>query len=306
MRFWFLLFLSLSALIGSLTAQPFVIRNVRVFDGARVLPATAVVIENGKIARIASQVAVTPLARVVEGAGHTLLPGFIDSHTHAISRDALRQALVFGVTTELDMFTSHQLAADIRKEQGSGRSLDLADLRSASTLVTAPTGHGTEYGLPIPTISEPAQAQAFVDARIAEGSDYIKIIYGTVKRFPTISKAVLEAVVAAAHARGKLAVAHIESLETASEAVAAGADGLVHLFVDRQPDPEFAALVGKRKVFVVPTLTVLGGVAAGPPLLSDSLLAWISTENNSPKREAGFAARATWSNAMIAHSTRAH
>jgi hypothetical protein len=35
-------------------------------------------------------------------------------------------------------------------------------------------------------------------------------------------------------------------------------------------------------------------------------LAWISTENYSPKCEAGFRARATWSNAMIAHSTRAH
>ena len=32
-----------------------------------------------------------------------------------------------------------------------------------------------EYGLDIPTIRSPAEAQAFVDARIAEGSDWIKI-----------------------------------------------------------------------------------------------------------------------------------
>lgn len=32
----------------------------------------------------------------------------------------------------------------------------------------------TEYGVSIPTLSSPEQAQAFVDARIAEGSDYIK------------------------------------------------------------------------------------------------------------------------------------
>ena len=29
----------------------------------------------------------------------------------------------------------------------------------------------------IPTIASAADAQAFVDARIAEGSDYIKIVY---------------------------------------------------------------------------------------------------------------------------------
>ncbi len=29
----------------------------------------------------------------------------------------------------------------------------------------------------IPTITSPAEAQEFVDARIAEGSDYIKVIY---------------------------------------------------------------------------------------------------------------------------------
>jgi len=53
----------------------------------------------------------------------------------------------------------------------------MADLRSAGTLVTAPGGHGTVYGLSIPTLSSPEQAQAFVDALIAEGSDYIKIVY---------------------------------------------------------------------------------------------------------------------------------
>ena len=40
--------------------------------------------------------------------------------------------------------------------------------------------------------------------------------------------------------------------------------------------------------------------------LSIQALAWISTENDSPKREAGFPDRGTWSNAMIAHSTMAH
>lgn len=46
---------------------------------------------------------------IVEGSGKTLLSGLIDSHTH-ICGDALAQGLVFGVTTELDMFTDPTLA----------------------------------------------------------------------------------------------------------------------------------------------------------------------------------------------------
>src|SRR5208337_3941580 len=48
--------------------------------------------------------------------------------------------------------------------------------------------------------------------------------------------------------------------EFAREAIAAGADGLVHLFVDKPVDDAFVRLAAERKVFVVPTLTVLDSV----------------------------------------------
>src|SRR5579863_2083672 len=177
------------------------------------------------------------------------------------------------------MFTDYHFAEQIKKDEAAGKDLDLADLRSAGTLVTAPHGHGTEYGIPIPTITSPSEAQAFVDARIAEGSDYIKIIYDDGKAYgitiPTISKETMAAVVAAAHKRGKLAVAHIGSLQGAKDAVAAGVDGLAHLFVDLPPDQEFLSLVAQHHAFVVPTLSVLAaisGVPSGKPLAHDSHL----------------------------------
>jgi hypothetical protein len=102
---------------------------------------------------------------------------------------------------------------DIRKQLAGEKAADIADLRSAGTLVTAPGGHGTEYGLSIPTLCSLEQAQAFVDARIAEGSEYIKSIYDNGKAlglsFPTLNLDTLKAVIAAAHARKKLAVVHI-------------------------------------------------------------------------------------------------
>ena len=52
-----------------------------------------------------------------------------------------------------------------------------ADLRSAGTLVTASGGHGTQTLVgAIPTLDNAASADRFVEERVAEGSDYIKLV----------------------------------------------------------------------------------------------------------------------------------
>jgi imidazolonepropionase-like amidohydrolase len=271
--------LCLSFISARQSGRGVVIKNVRIFDGATVIPTGAVIIEGGKIKSVGKTVAAPDGAEIIDGTGHTLLPGLIDSHTHVYGA-ALKQAVMFGVTTELDMFSDHRAAAQMRKEQSEGKAADRADLFSAGTLVTAPGGHGTEYALKIPTITDPSEAQAFVDARIDEGSDYIKIVYDDGKlyglNFPTVSKETMSAVVASAHRRGKLAVVHISTLERARDAIEAGMDGLVHIFSDRAPDPEFPRMVAARRAFVTPTLTLIEsvtGVAGGGALATDSALA---------------------------------
>lgn len=261
------------------SSKPVAFRNVRIFDGSATIPRGNVVIRDGLIVGAGPAVGLPEGAEVIEGEGLTLLPGLIDSHTHAYG-DALRTAIIFGVTTELDMFTEYHMAAAIRKQQAEGKTHNMADLFSAGILVTAPHGHGTEYGMPIPTINGPEEAQAFVDARIAEGSDYIKIIYDDGKTYglsiPTISKATMAAVVAAAHKRGKLAVAHIGSLQGARDAIESGVDGLAHLFVDRDPDPDFGKFVAAHHAFVIGTMTVLQAICripSGEALASDPALA---------------------------------
>ncbi len=246
------------------TAAPIAFKNVRVFDGIQSLPPTTVVIQNGQI----SSVGTGPIpadAEIIDGAGKTLLPGLIDAHAHAHSVNSLRAALVFGVTTELDMFCDLDSLSQMRRELKGAHASELADLRSAGILVTAPRGHGTEYGGKIPTLRPSDDAQAFVDARIAEGSDYIKIVYDNGSAYhitiPTLSKETLHAVIEAAHNRKKLAVVHIGTLQDARDAIEAGADGLAHLFQDRKPDPQFAKLVADHHAFVVPTLAVLRSVA---------------------------------------------
>lgn len=274
-----LLFLGCRSSAVQAEAGTFAVTNVRIFDGTAMTPKGTVVVTNGRIAAVGPDAQAPAGAEVIDGSGATLLPGFIDSHTHAFG-DALQRALVFGVTTELDMFTAHQFAQAIRTEQAKDGAPGRADLRSAGTLATAPGGHGTQFGMPIPTLTKPEEAQAWVDARIAEGSDYIKIVSEDGKAYslelPGLDQSVIAAVIEAARKRDKLAVVHASTQDRARAAVESGASGLVHIFADRAPEPGFAALVAGKKAFVVPTLTVVEsttGVASGKTLSEDARIA---------------------------------
>jgi imidazolonepropionase-like amidohydrolase len=256
-----------------------VFRNARVFDGTSVLPAgTEVLVEGGTIAAVGKRLRVPDGTEIVDGTGKTLLPGLIDAHTHSFGT-ALTDALMFGVTTNLDQFTDVRMAASMRAEQAAGKAAHRADLFSAGTLVTAPKGHGTEYGFEIPTITAPGEAQAFVDARIAEGSDWIKIVYDDGHTYggkiPTVSRETMRAVIEASHRRQKLAVVHVQALAAARDAIGAGADGLVHIFADEEPGPDFAKRVAEHKAFVIATLVVeksMTGVGGGATLVDDARL----------------------------------
>ena len=247
-------------------ADKILIQDVRVFDGQRMHDRRSVLIDNDKIANADFHGAVPTGATVVSGAGRTLLPGLIDAHVHAWRHFEL--PLLFGVTTQIDMFTGVSVMQDITRKMKEGSNQGQADMFSAGTLVTAPGGHGSEYGMAIPTLAKGADAQAFVDERIAEGSYFIKIVmeHGFQDhKMNSLDLDTVQAVIAAAHKRGKLAVVHISTMADASAALEAGADGLVHLFNDtsiRDADLQrFVALAKRKHAFIVPTFSVLESVA---------------------------------------------
>jgi imidazolonepropionase-like amidohydrolase len=180
------------------------------------------------------------------------------------------------------MLMDLQLATAEKAEQNANQASDRADLFSSGYVATAPGGHGTEYGLKFPTLTGAEGAQAWVDDRIAEGSDFIKIIYeyggdtGHGGRL-SIDRATLDALVVAAHARGKLAVVHIHSEQQAFDAIESGADGLAHLFAfgGDTVGPKFVPLVAEHHAFVIPTFSVLESVCnqnPGQHLLDDPRL----------------------------------
>lgn len=250
-----------SSSVPVIEGNSFAIENVRVFDGRDVVESATVVVTGGRIVSVGDLPAPAGV-QTIDGAGKTLLPGLIDAHVHAFDQSTLRDALRFGVTTELDMFTAINFAAGRRAVRDNLDRTDMADLYSAGTLVTSEGGHGTQFGLPIATIADPSAAGEFVRDRLGEGSDYIKIVYEPDNPVVTsISKETLIAVIAAAKDQGALSVVHISSLAAARDAVEAGAGGLAHIFADAPIDENLIAAMQANGVFVIPTLSIIASAA---------------------------------------------
>jgi imidazolonepropionase-like amidohydrolase len=272
-----------SAAVESRRGGPaYVMRNVRVFDGETIAERQTVVISQGKIAAVGGSTVASPAgAQEIAGEGRTLLPGLMDAHVHLPfygSSDALQQNLMFGVTTDVVMWAAPQLVTQVRAV--SDRP-DVTAVLTAGTGATAPGGHPTQMdaqGRLIPTLNAPSEAEAFVAARIAEGSDFIKIIYDDTRdsprgKLPTLNDEIVAALVEAAHTRGRIAVAHIGNEGYARGAIAAGIDGLAHLFLGPTVSADFGQFAASRGVFVIPTLSVLYsscGRPDGPSFLKEA------------------------------------
>ncbi|WP_267424287.1 MULTISPECIES: amidohydrolase family protein [unclassified Curtobacterium] len=251
------------------------ISNVRVFDGGRTLENQTVTIEGTTIASVRSTSADdqthSETHMVIDGTGRTLMPGLIDAHTHS-SLDALRLALRFGVTTELEM--GGVLTAPNREDIVTDD--DLADVRSSGFGLTPPGGHPFEIipegsfpgeGEPgfgdvvMPLATTPEQAVAFIPQLIASGSDYVKFLIedgstANAPGLPMLDQATLNAGVAEAQRLGMTTLAHTLTVGATRMALEAGIDGLAHLFVDEAPTPEVIDLIAAAGVFVVPCIVL--------------------------------------------------
>ncbi|MEU7990006.1 amidohydrolase family protein [Streptosporangium canum] len=247
------------------------IRDARLFDGERTVAPADVVLEDDRIDSVGADAGHRADVEV-DGAGRTLLPGLIDAHTHVFD-GSLAEALRYGVTTEFDMFCLPQMLP--RQRRLAAENDDVADLRSAGTLATAPGGHPTQLlaalsgtvldgidATAIDFVSDPAQAPAFVAARLAEGADYLKIVIddGAVHGadLPMMTPEIAAALAAAAHEAGLRVIAHAITAAEATIALDADVDGLAHVWTDLAPDDPASQRLAERiraqGVFVVTTL----------------------------------------------------
>jgi imidazolonepropionase-like amidohydrolase len=188
-------------------------------------------------------------AALRDGGGRTVVPAFIDSHVHLAylpTADALARG---GVAAAVD------LAAPL---DAIGDDAGPLEVRWAGPMLTVTGGYPTTswgaagYGI---AVDDPAGAAEAVGRVVAAGATVVKVpLTGT----PSLSTETLEAVVAAAHARGLPVVAHAMTDAEVLRAAAAGVDGLAHTPTAPLGDAAVAAWSGR---FVISTLAAFGGGA---------------------------------------------
>ncbi|MFC9363769.1 amidohydrolase family protein, partial [Rhodococcus sp. NPDC057014] len=172
--------------------------------------------------------------------------------------DTLRQLAGFGATTGLDMATwPAEKLAGLRDIAGRG---GLADFRSPGLPAIGPAGPHSRFVPAEAVITGPDQAGRFVDARIAEGADYIKIVTEAPgdggPDLPTVT-----ALVDAAHRVGRKVIAHAATAAAFTMALDAGADMLTHIPLGRPLDPDTVRRMVAEDRIAIPTLALMEGIA---------------------------------------------
>jgi imidazolonepropionase-like amidohydrolase len=241
----FLLFIT----IGNAQAS-FVIKDVRVFDGDSVIASTSVKVENGIITKIANVIEFTDDFEIIDGKGQTLLPALANAHVHAWAPQSLEEAAKAGVLNVMDMHGVEPYQMMMRQLKDS---TNYARYYVAGYAATTPEGHGTQFGFPVPTLSKPEEAAKFISDRVKADVDYIKIIVEPWKAtldIDTVSELIKEA-----HKAEKIAVVHVSKLEDALNVISKDADGLVHIWWDKELEIDKIKELSKSKsFFVIPTL----------------------------------------------------
>lgn len=228
-----------------------VFSRVRLFDGSAFAGGLRDLgVERGRVAAIAADGSVEG-RETIEGG--TLFPGFVDAHVH-LSLSNARAVARGGVTAVLDLGAPLGSAFD---------SHPPLRVRASGPLLTAPGGYPTRswgangFGL---EIGDAAAAREAVASLADRGAAMVKVAIEPAEP-PALSAEMVEAVVAAAHARGLRVAAHALGVAPVRAAEHAGVDVLAHTPIERLPDRVVHALA-ERGTTVVSTVRAFGSSRA--------------------------------------------
>ena len=236
--------------VYAIAQNSFIIENVKVFDGEEIIESISVKVENGIITEISKIIKASNTDEVIDGKGKTLMPALSNAHVHAWAPESLSQAAKAGVLNVMDMHGMETYQSAMRQLKDS---TNYARFYVAGYAATAPEGHGTQFGFPVPTLTKPEDAKQFIEDRVKANVDHIKIILEPWKT--TLSIETVSALIKEAHKAEKIAVVHISRLEDAVNVISNDADGLVHVWWDKELESsQLKELSESKSFFVIPTL----------------------------------------------------
>jgi imidazolonepropionase-like amidohydrolase len=214
--------------------------HVRVVDGTGAGPADdqTVVLSQGRITAVGPtrSTAVPSGAKVMDLAGHTVIPGMVGLHNHTFYTTNLRSVqlnatspllyLGSGVTT-IRTTGSYSPYAELNLR----RLINARQVAGPRMHVAGPYLTGGEGGGSMHKVNTPEAVRRVVDYWASEGVTWLKF-------YTDVSRDVLGAAITQAHKRGVKVTGHLCSVSF-REAVALGIDNLEHgLFVNTDFDPE--------------------------------------------------------------------
>jgi imidazolonepropionase-like amidohydrolase len=267
----------------------------------RVETAKTLVVQNGKVVRVADGYVAEPGGRVVDLRDAFVLPGFIDSHVHITSEQNpnarlqevtetssdqamlgvryAKRTLLAGFTTVADLGADNEAIFALKRAIAAGDVAGPRILASGSS-ISVHGGHGDVNGYredvmhvlrPGSVCSGPADCSRAVREQVWKGADLIKITAtggvlsntaaGLGQQF---SQAELEAIVESAHRMGRRVTAHAHGGDGIVSFMKAGGDSIEH---GTYLDAEGIALMKKNGAYLVPTLMAgdyVARIAASP------------------------------------------
>ena len=231
-----------------------IIEHVNVFDGEVVKENVYFVFTSDGIESISNTKKNYSNSTIIDGRNKTILPPLINAHVHVRQAENLKEGLAVGIFGMLDMFTTDDRANQFREFNDS---LYYAKFYSSNVGATVPGGHGTQFGVKIPTISDSLSPRQFIRDRLAQNADYIKITHeASMGRLDSLQ---LKEVIDEVHQQNMIAVAHISNIDNALEVVNQHVDGLAHIWYRHSSISTDSILnvLHEQQVFVIPTLSVI-------------------------------------------------
>lgn len=191
-----------------------------------------------------------------------VLPPFIDHHVH-VEMTRPEQAVAGGITGVVDLGANPAVATAWAAREGlprvrfagafltavGGYPSDRPWLRPGSVRELATIGDDADDRSVREHIALPDHVELAVDEQHAFGASVVKVVLNA-DAGPVFDRPTLDAIVAAAHARGLLVAVHAEGAGTASLAIDAGADALVHTPWTERLDDALVARAAARQVWI--------------------------------------------------------